>query len=102
MGLKATKKDNVKKDTKKTFGAMNEPEVASAKKSDEEAVNLATAERLNLLLGLVSKKFNLDDTFSVCKFGDKGKVMDIALENEDFVVSIQVKDSERHGLIVEQ
>ena len=102
MGLKATNKDKAKKDTKKDFGAMNEPEVKSAKKADEEAVNLATAERLNLLLGMVPKKVTLDETFSVCKFGDKGKVMDIALENEDFVVSIQVKDSERHGLVVEQ
>lgn len=85
---------------KKDFGAMNKPEVESAKKSDEEAVNSATAERMNLLLGLVSKKFNLDDTFSVCKFNDKGKVMDIALENTDFVVSIQVKDSDKHGLSV--
>lgn len=82
--------------------AMNEPEVEAAKKADENAVNEATTKRLNLLLGIVSQKFNLGDDYHVCQFNDKGKVMNVTLENGDFQVSITVKDSERHGLIVEQ
>lgn len=90
----------VKKEEK--IPSMNEPEVQSAKKADEQAVeNGASSEKLNLLLGLVSSKFGLDDTYAVCKYTDKGKVMDISLENSEFVVSVTVKDSERHGLIVE-
>lgn len=97
---KATANTAEKKEEKAP--AMNEPEVQSAKKADERAVaNGASSERLNLLLGMVSSKFGLDDTYAVCKFIDKGKVMDISLENSEFVVSVTVKDSERHGLIVE-
>ena len=81
---------------------MNEPEVQSAKDADEKAVNEATTKRLNLLLGIVSQKFNLGDDYHVCQFNDKGKVMNITLENEDFAVAVTVKDSERHGLVVEQ
>ena len=97
----ANKKEDVKKE-EQFSQAMNEPEVQSAKKADEQAINEATVKRLNLLLGMVSTKFNLDDTYTVRQFNDKGKVMNITLENEDFAVAVTVKDSERHGLVVEQ
>lgn len=91
-----------KKNTEKnSVGAMNEPEVQSAKKADEAAVNEATAERLNLLLGLVSTKFGLDETYTVRQFNDKGKVISLTVENEEFSVAVTVKDSERYGLFVE-
>lgn len=93
-----------KKETpsKENTSVMNEPEVQSAKAEDEAAVNEATTKRLNLLLGIVTKKFNLDDTYTVRQFNDKGKVMNITLENDEFSVAVVVKDSERHGLVVEQ
>lgn len=78
---------------------MTKEEMKSAQEND--TVSSVTTARLNLLLGLVSRKFNLDDTYRVCQFNDKGKVMNITLENEDFSVSVSVKDSERHGLVVE-
>lgn len=100
--LKVKSDKSVVEDNSTVTSFMNEPEVQSAKKADEKALmNGATAERLNLLLGVVSEKFNLDDTYSVCQFKDKGKVMDITLENHDFVVAVTVKDSERYGLVVE-
>lgn len=101
-GLKVTNKDSIKKDNKNEFGAMNDLEIKSANKADKEVVDLATVDRLQLLRVLVSKKLNLNDEFSVCKFDDKGKVMDISLENEDFIISVRVKDSERHSLVVNE
>ena len=99
----APKKEEVKGQVKEPVTPpMNEPEVQAAKDADEKAVNEATTKRLNLLLGIVSQKFNLGDDYHVCQFNDKGKVMNITLENEDFAVAVTVKDSERHGLVVEQ
>lgn len=96
---KAVKKTEPKKEK---APAMNEPEKEAAKKSDEKALSSgASSERLNLLLGLVSQKFGLDDTYAVCQYNDKGKVMNITLENAEFSVAVTVKDSERHGLYVE-
>ena len=97
-----TSKESIVKEEKDNFGSsMNEPEVRSAKKADEVEVNEATVKRLNLLLGIVSKKFNLDDTYTVKQFNDKGKVINITLENDEVKVAVTVKDSERHGLVVE-
>lgn len=96
------KKIEPKKEKNTPAPAMNEPEVEAAKKADEKALSSgASSERLNLLLGLVSQKFGLDDTYAVCQFNDKGKVMTITLENADFNVAVTVKDSERYGLYVE-
>lgn len=79
---------------------MNEPEVKAAKKA-EEAVSGATAERLDLLLNLISPRFGFDDTFTVRKFDDKGKVISVTLENPDFVVAVTVKDGDQYGLFAE-
>lgn len=79
---------------------MNEEEMQSAKNLDE-ITGGATAERLDFLLNLVSSKFGFDDTYAVRKFDDKGKVISITLENEDFIVAVTVKNGEQHGLFVE-
>lgn len=92
----------LKKKAVENTSAMNEPEVAAAKKADDSAVNRETTKRLDLLLGIITQKFNLDDTYTVRGFNDKGKVMNVTLENEDFSVAVTVKDSERHGLFVEK
>ena len=81
---------------------MNEPEREAAKKADEKALSSgASSERLNRLLAVVSQKFGFDDTYAVCQFNDKGKVMSITLENSEFCVAVTVKDSEGYGLYVE-
>lgn len=35
-------------------------------------------------------------------FKDGGKTIDLTLENKDFVLSVKVKDSARHGLVFEE
>lgn len=100
--VKKTEPKKVEPKKEKAPAMMNKPEVEAAKKSDEKALSSgASSERLNLLLGLVSQKFGFDDTYAVCQYNDKGKVMSITLENSDFNVAVTVKDSERHGLYVE-
>ena len=73
---------------------------AIIKKQEEDESKGADTERLRRATALVSGKFNLDSTFSVSKFDDKGKVVNLTLENKDFVVSVSVKDSDKHGLAV--
>ena len=46
-------------------------------------------------------KFNLGDDFKVTNFNDKGKVLKLTLENKDFVLSVDIKDADRHGLILD-
>lgn len=67
----------------------------------EEVHNVATTERLQLATNIVSSRFNLDDTFRVSKFNDKGKVVNLDLENEDFILAVTIKDGNRQGMIVE-
>lgn len=61
----------------------------------------ADTKRLRLATNVVSEKFNLDPTYKVCKFDDKGKVVKLTLENKDFVVDVTIKDSERQGMHIE-
>lgn len=103
MKLKSQVKNSSDTTPSKDFGAMNPPEVQSAKDADRKAVETgATSGRLDLFLGMVSQKFGLDETYTVRAFNDKGKVMNITVESEDFSVTVTVKDSERFGLFVEQ
>ena len=69
-------------------------EVAEQKKKDEGA----STKRLELATGIVSSRFNLGDDYSVKKFDDKGKVVNMTLENDDFSINVTIKDSDRHGM----
>ena len=71
-------------------------EVAEQKKKDEGA----STKRLELATGIVSSRFNLGDDYSVKKFDDKGKVVNMTLENDDFSINVTIKDSDRHGMYV--
>ncbi len=70
----------------------------SEEKKKEEGAN---TKRLELATGVVSTQFNLGNDYKVTKFDDKGKVVNMTLENNNFVLSVQIKDSERHGMYVE-
>lgn len=71
-------------------------EVAEQKNKDEGA----STKRLELATGIVSSRFNLGDDYSVKKFDDKGKVVNMTLENDDFSINVTIKDSDRHGMYV--
>lgn len=71
--------------------------------NDEErrdAENANMMERLQAAVRVVSQKFNLDDEYRVTKFNDKGKVVDLTLENGDFIISVTIKNSEAHGMYI--
>ena len=71
--------------------------------NEEERVTKESADtrRLQLATNVVSNHFNLDPSYHVNKFDDKGKVVNLSLENKDFIISVTIKDSERHGMHIE-
>ena len=81
---------------------MTETEKEAIQK-DEEAKTEKSADtrRLQLATNVVSGQFNLVPSYSVSKFDDKGKVVNLTLENSDFIINVTIKDSERHGMHVE-
>lgn len=83
-------------------GVMNEAEKEAVKEQEKKVEETgANTERLQLATNLVSSKFNLDDSYRVVKFDDKGKVVNLTLENGEFIVAVIIKDSDRHGMIVD-
>lgn len=78
-----------------------EEKEAIQKAEEEKAKESADTQRLQLATNLVSGKFNLDPSYSVKKFDDKGKVVNLTLENGEFILNVTIKDSERHGMHVE-
>ena len=83
--------------------AMTKEELEVAKKNEEAtAEESADTQRLQLATNLVSGKFNLDPSYSVKKFEDKGKVVNLTLENNEFIINVTIKDSDRHGMYIEQ
>lgn len=82
--------------------AMTKEELEAVKKAEEEKeLESADTQRLQLATNIVSSKFNLDPSYSVKKFDDKGKVVNLTLENNEFILNVTIKDSDRHGMYVE-
>ena len=81
---------------------MTKEEKDAIQKSEENKTEQsADTRRLQLATNVVSSQFNLDPSYSVSKFDDKGKVVNLTLENSDFIINVTIKDSERHGMHVE-
>lgn len=68
---------------------------------DTKVEDNTSTKRLELAVGIVSRNFNLNSDYRVTKFNDKGKVVDITLEGDDFIISATIKDSDRQGMYVE-
>ena len=77
--------------------------IIAQQEAEKEAEKEAGASTLKLerATALISGKFNLGDDFKVTNFNDKGKVLKLTLENKDFVLSVDIKDADRHGLILD-
>lgn len=83
--------------------AMTEDEKEVIIKAEEKkAIESADTQRLQLATNVVSGKFNLDQSYSVKKFDDKGKIVNLTLENNEFILNVTIKDSDRHGMYIEQ
>lgn len=81
---------------------LTEDEKEAIKSAEEKkSAEGASTERLRLATSMVSEKFNLGNDYSVNKFDDKGKVVKLTLENSEFIIDVTIKDSERHGLVVD-
>ena len=92
----------VVEETKQEEPVMTEEEKEVIQKSEEKKKEQsADTRRLQLATNVVSSQFNLDPSYSVSKFDDKGKVVNLTLENSDFIINVTIKDSERHGMHVE-
>ena len=89
-------------ETKQEEPVMTEEEKEAIQKSEEKKKEQsADTRRLQLATNVVSSQFNLDPSYSVSKFDDKGKVVNLTLENSDFIINVTIKDSERHGMHAE-
>ena len=86
---KLSKKENTKE------------EMEVIQKEDMETHDNTSTERLELAVGIVSRNFSLGSDYRVTKFNDKGKVVDITMENDNFIISATIKDSDRQGMYVE-
>ena len=91
-----------KKKTEEVKEVMTTEEKEAIQKEEQRVMqDSANTKRLELATGIISRKFNLDSDFRVSKFDDKGKVVNLTLENSDFIINVTIKDSERHGMHVE-
>lgn len=76
---------------------LNEDEILAQKKQEElKEEEGADMRRMKQTTALLSSKFNLDKEYAVKNFDDKGKVIKETLEGKDFILTITVKDSEKH------
>ena len=73
---------------------------AIQKDEEEKTKKSADTRRLQLATNVVSSQFNLDPSYTVSKFDDKGKVVNLTLENSNFIINVTIKDSDRHGMSI--
>lgn len=66
------------------------------KVEDNESNNkrVASSDVMNMALELVSSKFNLDDSYTMIAFKDGAVMCQVTLANEDFEVSVKIRDKE--------
>lgn len=103
MALKKTKNDVPQDAVDEIIDEVITSAEIKAIQDDEQKRfdNSASVQRLQLATRIVSEKFGLDDEYSVTKFNDKGKVVELALENSQFIVAVTIKNSEVQGMTVE-
>lgn len=98
MALKKKKAEETTTVVEETI--TTEEKEAVEKQETKQELEGADTQRLRLATNLVSEKFNLDSTYKVSKFDDKGKVVNLTLESGDFIISVTIKDSDRQGMYV--
>ena len=102
MALKTKKKAEAEVQNQEETTMMTAEEKEAIIEAEKvENKESADTRRLQLATNVVSKQFNLDPSYSVSKFDDKGKVVKLTLENREFILDVTIKDSDRHGMHVE-
>lgn len=104
MALKKSKTAPATTEQEKESVEMMTPEEhAAAQEGMNDQMNSgANSERLRLASALVCRTFNIPEDFRITKFNDKGKVIDLTLEGDDFIVSVTIKNSEAHPGLMPQ
>lgn len=69
---------------------------AQVKQELEAEENGATTDRLKQTTNLLCKMLNLDESYRVTGFTDKGKVIKETFENDDLIIQVTIKNSENH------
>ena len=54
--------------------------------------------RLTNATTVVKEIFHLGDDYAITKFNDKGRSIDLTMNNPEFTVSITIKDTEVYGI----
>lgn len=80
-----------------TDANLNEVEKEAQVKQELEAEeNGASTDRLKQTTSLLCKMLNLDESYRVNGFSDKGKVIKETFENDDLIIQVTIKNSENH------
>ena len=78
---------------------VNAEEVKEVTVEEVSQDNNEATKKMNKALALVFDVFDLEDKdYVMTAFKDKGSKCSIELANEDFTVSVDIKDCERFGL----
>lgn len=65
----------------------------------EEETKQISIKKMELVVDCVQREFHLaDGNYVVCAFADKGNKSQISLSNEDFDITVTVKDNEKFGI----
>ena len=82
---------------------LNEDEaqaLSSQVESEEAEKKKVSIKKMEAVVDLVQREFHLEEgNYSVNSFADKGTKSVISLSNEDFDISITIKDNEKFNIV---
>ena len=97
MALK--KKSNVEETAPIVTEEVAEEMVESTIEYNESEVDEDLAlRRLTNATTVVKNIFHLGDDYVITKFNDKGRSVDLTLNNIEFTISVTIKDTEMYGI----
>ena len=97
MALK--KKSNVEETTPIVTEEVAEEMVEATIEYNEAEVDEDLAlRRLTNATTVVKNIFHLGDDYVITKFNDKGRSVDLTLNNREFTISVTIKDTEMYGI----
>ena len=97
MALK--KKSNVEETAPIVTEEVAEEMVEATIEHNEAEVDEDLAlRRLTNATTVVKNIFHLGDDYVITKFNDKGRSVDLTLNNREFTISVTIKDTEMYGI----
>ena len=97
MALK--KKKEVEESTTVVTEEVAEEMIEATKEHNEANIDEDLAlRRLTNATSVVKNIFHLGDDYVITKFNDKGRSIDLTLNNPEFTISVTIKDTEVYGI----